>query len=104
MPTPYFRIPSLHNKAVEIVRCLLYWHDSDPRYVTSESKKRVAALYLPLLNIAMDVLPLLHSFVPDKNDRYMTENSGHAIEETVALVIAGRVSSTSCDGFQTVSK
>lgn len=99
-----FSIPSLHNQAVEIVRYLLYWHDSDPRYISLEAKKRVAALYLPLLNIAMDVLPLLYGFGPEKNDRYITESSGPTnIEEAVALVIAGTMSSASCDGFQTVS-
>lgn len=82
----------------------MYWHDNDPRYVTPEAKKRVAALYLPLLNIAMDVLPLLHNFGLDKSDRYVTENSGPTnIEESVALVIAGTMSSANCDGFQTVS-
>ncbi|KAK9712392.1 C2 domain in Dock180 and Zizimin protein [Popillia japonica] len=98
-------IPSLHNQAVEIVRYLLYWHDSDPRYISLEAKKRVAALYLPLLNIAMDVLPLLYGFGPEKNDRYITESSGPTnIEEAVALVIAGTMSSASCDGFQTTRK
>ncbi|XP_022913566.1 dedicator of cytokinesis protein 7 [Onthophagus taurus] len=61
----------LHQKAVDILRYLMYWHDTDPRYSSPDAKKRVAALYLPLLNIAMDVLPLMD--VTDKNDKYLFE-------------------------------
>lgn len=61
--------PSLHSKAVDTVKSLLSWHDGDPRYVSPEARRRVAALYLPLLAIAMDVLPLLHHFAVDKTDR-----------------------------------
>lgn len=37
-------------------------HDCDPRYAEPECRARVAALYLPLLGIIMDVLPQLHGY------------------------------------------
>ena len=48
-------------KAVNTVRNLMLCHDSDSRLTTPESKARVAALYLPLLVIVMDMLPQLHN-------------------------------------------
>lgn len=55
----------LHNKAVNIVRNLMTSHDSDVRYAEPDSKARVAALYLPLLVIVMDMLPQLYSWSND---------------------------------------
>lgn len=48
-------------KAVNNVRNLMTCHDTDPRFTEPESKARVAALYLPLLVIVMDMLPQLHN-------------------------------------------
>lgn len=94
---------SLHSKAVDTVRSLLSWHDSDVRYTSSDARRRVAALYLPLLSIAMDVLPLLHHCGSDKSDRYSFEDSGSSnINENVALAIAGKLSTLGCDGFNGV--
>lgn len=95
---------SLHAKAVDTVRFLLSWHDSDPRYASSEAKQRVAALYLPLLSIAMDVLPILHHFSSEKtqyntNDDLVSSN----INQTVAMAIAGKFQPSTCDSFQSVS-
>jgi hypothetical protein len=81
---------------------LLSWHDSDARYSTPEARRRVAALYLPLLSIAMDVLPLLHRWASDKTDRYPTEDEPANINQTVALAIAGKVSPVTCDNLQSV--
>lgn len=55
----------LHNKAVNIVRNLMTSHDSDVRYAEADNKARVAALYLPLLLIVMDMLPQLYSWSND---------------------------------------
>lgn len=57
-----YRNPSLHNKVVNLVRNLMTCHDCDPRYAEPECRARVAALYLPLLGIIMDVLPQLHGY------------------------------------------
>lgn len=43
-------------------------HDSDPRYADSETRARVAVLYLPLLGIVMDTIPQLHSYLQDSHD------------------------------------
>lgn len=55
------RIPVLHSKVVNIIRNLMTSHDSDVRYAEPECKARVAALYLPLLLIVMDMLPQIYS-------------------------------------------
>ncbi|KAK5645751.1 hypothetical protein RI129_004215 [Pyrocoelia pectoralis] len=93
---------ALHNKAVDTIRALLIWHDSDPRCIIPEAKRRVAALYMPLLSVAMDVLCILHHWGNDKTDRYNTEeiNTPTNINQNVALAIAGKLPHTSCDSFQ----
>ncbi|XP_066258807.1 dedicator of cytokinesis protein 7 [Euwallacea similis] len=95
---------SLHNKAVDTVKSLLSWHDNDSRYVSPESKHRVAALYFPLLAIAMDVLPLLHPFTQDKNDRFVHEehHGPSNINPSVAMAIAGKLPTSTCDAFQSL--
>ncbi|CAG9768957.1 unnamed protein product [Ceutorhynchus assimilis] len=97
-------LPSLHLKAVDTIKSLLSWHDSDPRYLSPEARHRVAALYFPLLSIAMDVLPLLHSFSADKNDsRFTHDDLGPTnINPNVAMVIAGKLPHSTCDSFQTL--
>lgn len=94
----------MHSKAVDTVRSLLAWHDNDPRYASPEAKVRIAALYLPLLSVAMDVLPLLHHFGSDKTDRYTNDDTGPTnINQNVALAIAGKLPAPTCDSFQTVN-
>lgn len=86
------------------MKSLLAWHDGDPRYISAEARHRVAALYFPLLSIAMDVLHLLHRFSFDKNDKFSNEDSGPSnINPNVALVIAGKLPPSTCDSFQPVS-
>ncbi|KAJ8930196.1 hypothetical protein NQ314_017036 [Rhamnusium bicolor] len=93
---------SLHSKAVDTVRFLLSWHDSDPRYVSPEARQRVAALYLPLLSIAMDVLPFLHHFKVDKTQYNNDDMGPNNINQTVAMAIAGKLPPSTCDTFQTL--
>ncbi|KAG5883156.1 hypothetical protein JTB14_033407 [Gonioctena quinquepunctata] len=90
---------SLHSKAVDTVRFLLSWHDSDPRYNSPEARQRVAALYLPLLSIAMDVLPLLHHFSADKSQYSNEDVAPSNINQTVAMAIAGKLPPSTCDSF-----
>lgn len=91
----------MHSKAVDTVKILLSWHDNDPRYNSPEARQRVAALYLPLLSIAMDVLPILHHFHADKT-QYSTEEAAPCnINQTVAMAIAGKLAPS--DNFPTVS-
>lgn len=79
--------PVLQNKAIGTIRYLMNSHDVDPRYSDPSAKARVAALYLPLLNIIMDALPQLYHW--DSKDR--NEESG-SITQTVALAISGNMS------------
>lgn len=44
-------------------------HDIDARYTDSETRARVAVLYLPLLGIVMDTIPQLHQILPEVHDR-----------------------------------
>lgn len=84
---------------------MLYWHDSDPRYASPEARKRVASLYIPLLAVAMDTLPLLYHWNSDKSDRYSTDESQATtnINQTVALAIAGNLLPNNNETFQSVS-
>lgn len=88
---------------MDTIKFLLSWHDSDPRYSSPEARQRVAALYLPLLSIVMDVLPILHHFNMDKT-QYNNEDIGPSnINQTVAMAIAGKLPPSTCDNFSTVS-
>ena len=48
------RNSKLREQAVEVLRDLLSSHDSDIRYTSSETKARIACIYLPLLSVVMD--------------------------------------------------
>ncbi|XP_050685080.1 dedicator of cytokinesis protein 7 isoform X2 [Leptidea sinapis] len=52
--------PAVQCAAVSAVVSLLSAHDADPRLASADVKARVAALYLPLLGIIMDVQPQLY--------------------------------------------
>ncbi|XP_068201997.1 dedicator of cytokinesis protein 7 isoform X2 [Palaemon carinicauda] len=85
--------PSINARAVNTVRNILTSHDTDDRFTEPEVRSRVAALYLPLINIVIDTLPQLHSFASNKN-RYMIssinddEGGSSHIHQNVALAIA----------------
>lgn len=93
----------MHSKAVDTIKSLLSWHDTDPRYASKDAKMRVAALYLPILSIAMDVLPLLYHFAIDKSERY-EDMAPVNINPAIAGVIAGTLPSSTCESFQTSRK
>lgn len=96
----------VHEKAVDTLKSLLSWHDSDPRYSSLEAKRRVAALYLPILSIAMDCLPILLYYKFEKLN-YSSENESNGpanINQTVALAIAGKLSPATCDAFSSNKK
>lgn len=87
-------IPVLHSKIVNIIRNLMTSHDSDVRYAEPECKARVAALYLPLLLIVMDMLPQLYSWNNDLKSRSLLKNNADneqtsGIHQSVAMAIAG---------------
>ncbi|XP_046985251.1 dedicator of cytokinesis protein 7 [Schistocerca americana] len=87
--------PNLHFKVVNLVRNLLTYHDSDPRFAEPECRARVAALYLPFLGIVMDALPQLHGFFPGARGRMLlvpgSDNMEpqNGIDHSIAMAIAG---------------
>ena len=52
----------VQTKAVNCIRNLICFHDSDPRYKDRECRARVASLYLPLVGIVIDNLGKLYSW------------------------------------------
>ena len=48
---------AIHQRAISVLRNLLYNHDLDVRYTDPEVKSRLAALYLPVIGIVIDALP-----------------------------------------------
>lgn len=79
--------PMLQNKAIGTVRYLMGSHDIDPRYTEQSAKARVAALYLPILNILIDALPQLYHW--DSKDKSVYHEEIASITQSVALAIAG---------------
>lgn len=59
---PFYSNALLQSKAINLVRNLLTSHDWDDRLAESDQKARVASLYLPLIGIVLDALPLLYDW------------------------------------------
>ena len=55
--------PQLQGRATNTIRNLLSSHDSDDRYESPEARARVASLYIPLVHIVIDALPILNDFI-----------------------------------------
>ncbi|RXG71099.1 Dedicator of cytokinesis protein 7 [Armadillidium vulgare] len=99
--------PIIHGRAVNTIRNLLTSHDTDDRLENRdavEARSRVASLYIPLINIVIDALPLLYTFNSNKDYYYyyssLNINSLHEskedsegthphINQNVAMAIAG---------------
>ncbi|XP_067927943.1 dedicator of cytokinesis protein 7-like [Watersipora subatra] len=77
--------PVVHQKAIRVVSNLLYCHDLDPRFNDPLMRSKIAQLYLPLLNIACDVLDKLWN--PTVAPRANT-GSGDFIDMSVARMIS----------------
>ncbi|XP_035223308.1 dedicator of cytokinesis protein 7-like, partial [Stegodyphus dumicola] len=52
----------LHTKAINTLRNLLTCHELDSRLAEIDHRARVASLYLPLIGIVLDALPLLYDW------------------------------------------
>ncbi|KAK2489971.1 hypothetical protein MC885_012071 [Smutsia gigantea] len=78
----------VQRKAVSAIHSLLSCHDLDPRCVKPEVKVKIAALYLPLVGIILDALPQLYDFT----------DGNSAINQSVALAIAGNQFSLKTSG------
>ena len=69
----------LMKQAVDVIRDLIASHDLDPRYDSVVCRNRIAALYVPLIAIVMDILNQLSGFENEKDS---------VISEDVAMAIA----------------
>ena len=54
-------------------------HDIDSRYDSIECRNRIAALYIPLLAISMEVLHMLHGYEADNKEGLIDESVAAAI-------------------------
>ncbi|XP_041042551.1 dedicator of cytokinesis protein 8 isoform X2 [Carcharodon carcharias] len=87
-------LAKVQKKAVSAILSLLCSHDLDSRYSKPEIKTKVAALYLPLIGIILDILPQLYDFTDARTRKVRPGSSdgeadANPINQTVALMIAG---------------
>jgi dedicator of cytokinesis protein 6/7/8 len=66
-----FEMPntSLHGRAIRCLKNMMTSHETDSRYHSSDARSRIAALYLPLLNVIMNAP--LHIF---EQEHYLLED------------------------------
>ncbi|CAM4344958.1 unnamed protein product [Leuciscus chuanchicus] len=87
----------LHKKAISALHSLLCSHDADPRYTDPQVRSHIAQLYLPLIPIVMETLPLLHDFTDTSPQRVRhasalvddNDPDNGTISQSVAMAIAG---------------
>ncbi|XP_059178065.1 dedicator of cytokinesis protein 7-like isoform X2 [Physella acuta] len=85
--------PVIHQRAISVLRNILYNHDLDIRYTDPEIKSRLATLYLPVIAIVLEALPQLHD--PGLENKIkgigsmMSDEEGDKINQRVAMAIAG---------------
>ncbi|GFS94716.1 dedicator of cytokinesis protein 7 [Nephila pilipes] len=90
----------LQTKAINMVRNLLTCHEWDPRIVEPDQKARVASLYLPLIGITLDALPLFYDWQSiNKGHDNDGDNEYHLSHE-----IASAISSSSIPNKNTPIK
>ena len=78
------RNSAVHQKAIGVVSNLLYCHDLDPRFKEPLMRSKIAQLYLPLVNIACDVLDQLWN--PSIAPR--SSGGGDSIDMSIARAIS----------------
>lgn len=72
-------------EAVDVLKDTISTHDLDSRYETTECRNRIAALYLPLIAVAMEVLPSLHGYESERDEQLINENVAMAIATSSVL-------------------
>ncbi|XP_060697150.1 dedicator of cytokinesis protein 8 isoform X2 [Hemiscyllium ocellatum] len=92
-------IAKVQKKAVNAIVSLLCSHDLDSRYSKPEIKAKVAALYLPLIGIILDALPLLYDFTDARTRKIRPTSSDgetdtNPINPSIASSIAGNAGNT----------
>ena len=71
--------PSIQEQAIDCITDLIACHDSDTRYDEPSCRARVASLYLPLLGIVIEYLPLLHGAPMDDENGSLNLSVANAI-------------------------
>lgn len=71
-----YRNQSLHGRAIRCIKNLMTSHETDTRYLSSEARSRIAALYLPLLNIVMNAP--LHCF--EQEHYFLDDYQGEIVD------------------------
>ena len=91
LPFLSFSNPVIHQRAINVVRNLLFNHDLDIRYTNPDIKCRLAALYLPLVSIVIDALPQLYDPYTEGRQRNSNnfDEEGDKISQKLAMAIAG---------------
>ena len=74
-----FSDPDSMLQAVDVLKDIVCSHDLDTRYEATDTRARIANLYMPLLAIVSEVLPQLYGYDSDKDD---------TISESLAMAIA----------------
>ncbi|XP_054707332.1 dedicator of cytokinesis protein 7-like [Uloborus diversus] len=97
--------PMLQNKGINMVRNLFTSHDWDVRLTEADQKARVASLYLPLVGIVLDALPLLYDWQSSNVGHDAENESDYRLSHEVASAISTssvpvKSSSKSYDIFQ----
>lgn len=87
----------VHERAIGVISNLLYCHDLDPRFNDLQMRSKIAQLYLPLINIACDVLDQLWD--PSSTSRTSTTNK---TADGIDLSIARAISTSSVIGARNV--
>ncbi|XP_041359192.1 dedicator of cytokinesis protein 7-like isoform X2 [Gigantopelta aegis] len=82
---------AIHQRAINVVRNLLFNHDLDIRYMNPDIKCRLAALYLPLVSIVIEALPQLYDPYTEGRQRNSNnfDEEGDKISQKLAMAIAG---------------
>ncbi|VDM56495.1 unnamed protein product, partial [Angiostrongylus costaricensis] len=92
----------LHSRAISVIHNLLLTHEADSRLSDPCIRARIAALYLPLITIVLDVTDLIHDPFANSNSstvRFSREDPlnfsvSPGVNPKVALAIAGIGSSS----------
>ncbi|KJH41274.1 dedicator of cytokinesis [Dictyocaulus viviparus] len=92
---------TLHSRAISVVHNLLLTHEADSRLTDAGIRARIAALYLPLVTIVLDISDIIHDpFENSSAMRFAGENTLNSsaspgVNPKVALAIAGIGSASS---------
>ncbi|KAG8196069.1 hypothetical protein JTE90_007809 [Oedothorax gibbosus] len=84
----------LQTKAINMVRSQLTFHEWDPRLSEADQRARVASLYLPLIGVTLDALPLLYDWQSiNTNHENDVETDCHFNQEIASAISSSSIPS-----------